>query len=378
MHNNAHHLPPIGPAVAAAASGSVTAIVPARNEEAVIAACIASLASQPEIGEILVVNDQSTDGTASVVTNLMGKISNLRLLEAGGLPDGWLGKNHAVSVGVQQAKCAWLLFTDADAEHQRDSVSGALRIAQEHTAALVSFSPEQITGTWYEKSLIPYVYLRLAKRFSYEQVNDPNSPVAAANGQFLMMRRDVYDAIGGHTGVAGEVLEDVALARRVKAAGQRIWFGSGNGIVRVRMYRSFRGMWQGWKKNVYHNPNLSPEENRRIFGKCNNPHGHGHNYTLEVTVEGQPDPVTGMVLDLKELKEILEREIMQRMDHRHLNYEVAELAGQIPTCENIDRIIWQCLDSKITKGRLHPVRLYESPDLFADCYRNGASAAGKA
>jgi len=251
MHNNAHHLPPIGPAVAAAASGSVTAIVPARNEEAVIAACIASLASQPEIGEILVVNDQSTDGTASVVTNLMGKISNLRLLEAGGLPDGWLGKNHALSVGVQQAKCAWLLFTDADAEHQRDSVSGALRIAQEHTAALVSFSPEQITGTWYEKSLIPYVYLRLAKRFSYEQVNDPNSPVAAANGQFLMMRRDVYDAIGGHTGVAGEVLEDVALARRVKAAGQRIWFGSGNGIVRVRMYRSFRGMWQGWKKNLY-------------------------------------------------------------------------------------------------------------------------------
>ncbi|PYU56071.1 MAG: glycosyl transferase family 2, partial [Acidobacteria bacterium] len=85
-----------------------------------------------------------------------------------GLPDGWLGKNHALSVGVQQAKCAWLLFTDADAEHQRDSVSGALRIAQEHTAALVSFSPEQITGTWYEKSLIPYVYLRLAKRFSYE------------------------------------------------------------------------------------------------------------------------------------------------------------------------------------------------------------------
>src|SRR6266513_5156545 len=88
MHNNAHHLPPIG---AAAAAGSVTTIVPARNEEAVIAACIVSLASQPEIGEILVVNDQSTDGTADVVTNLTGKISNLFLLEAGGLPDGWVG-----------------------------------------------------------------------------------------------------------------------------------------------------------------------------------------------------------------------------------------------------------------------------------------------
>ena len=251
MTNDAHRLPPIGAAVPTAASGSVTAIVPARNEEAVIAACIASLASQPEIGEILVVNDQSTDGTANVVKSFMGRVPNLRLLEAGGLPDGWVGKNHALWVGVQQAKCAWLLFTDADAEHERNSASRALQVAQEHNAALVSFSPEQITETWYEKALIPYIYLRLAKRFSYEKVNDPNSPAAAANGQFLMMRRDVYDAIGGHSTVAGEVLEDVALAMRVKAAGQRIWFGSGKGIVRVRMYRSFQEMWQGWRKNLY-------------------------------------------------------------------------------------------------------------------------------
>ena len=251
MPNDPHHLSPIGLTVPVTASACVTAIVPARNEEAVIAACIASLANQPEIAEILVVNDQSTDGTAGVVRSLMEKIPNLRLLESSRLPDGWVGKNHALWVGVQQAKCAWLLFTDADAEHERNSASRALQIAQEHNAALVSFSPEQITGTWYEKSLIPYIYLRLARRFSYGQVNDPNSRAAAANGQFLMMHRDVYDAIGGHTGVAGEVLEDVALAMRTKAAGHRIWFGSGNSIVRVRMYRSFQEMWQGWKKNLY-------------------------------------------------------------------------------------------------------------------------------
>jgi len=126
--------------------------------------------------------------------------------------------------------------------------------------------------------------------------------------------------------------------------------------------------------HVYHNPALSPSENKRIFGKCNNPHGHGHNYTLEVTVAGEPDPVTGMVLDLKDLKEILEREIMQRMDHRHLNLEVPELKGQIPTCENIARVIWNLLDPKITQGQLHRVRLHENSDLFADCYRNGAGA----
>ena len=123
--------------------------------------------------------------------------------------------------------------------------------------------------------------------------------------------------------------------------------------------------------HLYNNLELSPEENRRVFGKCNNPHGHGHNYALEVTVAGEPDPVTGMVLDLKELKEILEREVMQRMDHRFLNYEVAELKGQIPTCENIARVIWDLLEPKIKKGRLHRVRLYESAGLFADCYRNG-------
>ena len=127
--------------------------------------------------------------------------------------------------------------------------------------------------------------------------------------------------------------------------------------------------------HYYHNPEFTPEQNRALFGKCNNPNGHGHNYTLEVTVAGEPDPVTGMVLDLKELKEILEREIMQRMDHRFLNYEVAELKGQIPTCENVARVIWNLLEPKIPRGRLHRVRLYESADLFADCYRNGAGGA---
>src|SRR5256884_4567742 len=129
--------------------------------------------------------------------------------------------------------------------------------------------------------------------------------------------------------------------------------------------------------HLYHNPNLSAQENRRIFGKCNNPHGHGHNYTLQVTIEGEPDPVTGMVLDLKELKEILEQEIMRRMDHRHLNYEVPELAGQIPTCENIARVIWQLLEPKITQGRLHRVQLFQSPDLIAHYYRNGPYRAAK-
>jgi glycosyltransferase involved in cell wall biosynthesis len=242
---------PHGAFISAPSPGTVSAIIPARNEEAVIATCIESLACQPGISEIVVVDDQSTDGTARVVRNLTGKYPHLRLLQTGGLPDGWVGKNHALWTGVQQAKGEWLLFTDADAEHEPGSVTRGLQIAQEREAALVSFSPEQATENWYEKALVPYVYLRLAKFFSYDAVNDPKSKAAAANGQFLMIRRDVYDAIGGHASVAGEVLEDVAIAMRVKTAGHRIWFGSGKGIVRVRMYRSFDDMWQGWKKNLY-------------------------------------------------------------------------------------------------------------------------------
>jgi len=127
--------------------------------------------------------------------------------------------------------------------------------------------------------------------------------------------------------------------------------------------------------HFYHNPDLSAEENRRVFGKCNNPHGHGHNYILEVTVAGEPDPKTGMVLDLKELKEILDREVTQRMDHRHLNYEVPELAGKIPTCEEIAKVLWRILEPQIHQGRLDRIRLYESPDLFVDCTADGMKDA---
>ena len=120
--------------------------------------------------------------------------------------------------------------------------------------------------------------------------------------------------------------------------------------------------------HYYHNPSLSAEENRRIFGKVNNPHGHGHNYTLEVTVAGEIDPVTGMVLDLKDLKKLLEQEVMQSMDHRFLNKEVPVFATTIPTTENIAVEIWKLLAPKLAFGKLHRIRLYETPDLFVDYY----------
>jgi 6-pyruvoyltetrahydropterin/6-carboxytetrahydropterin synthase len=120
--------------------------------------------------------------------------------------------------------------------------------------------------------------------------------------------------------------------------------------------------------HYYHNPALSPEENRRLFGKCNNPNGHGHNYVLEVTVKGEVDPRSGFVVDLKQLKETMNREVLDAMDHRFLNKEVPEFATRIPTTENLAIAIWQRLAPKLTAAKLHRVRVYENHDLFVDFY----------
>ena len=124
-------------------------------------------------------------------------------------------------------------------------------------------------------------------------------------------------------------------------------------------------------------PALSEEENRRLFGPAANPHGHGHNYLLEVSVEGSPDPVTGMVLDLKELKEILNREVVALYDHRFLNYEVPPFDRVVPTAENVAREIWNRLEAHINgPGRkLRKVRLYETADLWVDYWGDAPCSA---
>jgi chlorobactene glucosyltransferase len=205
----------------------VSAIIPARNEEASIARAVQSVALALEVGEVIVVNDQSTDGTGAVLDELGKQIPKLRVLEAGPLPAGWVGKNHAASIGAAAAQGDWLLFTDADTYHYPGAARRALTDAVDHDAVLVSYSPEQEMQTWWERALVPFVYCRLAGKFSFARINDPKQPDAAANGQFLLVLRDAYQAVGGHRAVAGEIL------------------------VRTRMYPSFRAMWQGWTKNLY-------------------------------------------------------------------------------------------------------------------------------
>ena len=245
----------------------VSAIIPARNEEASIARAVESVAAQSEIVEIIVVDDQSTDRTAAILAELAAGIAKLKILRIDTLPPGWVGKNYAVSVGAAAAHGDWLLFTDADTYHTAGSTRRALADAIDHNAVLVSYSPEQELGSFWERVLIPFVYCRLAVKYSFSRVNDPKFPDAAANGQFLMILRDVYEKTGGHAAIGDQVLEDVALARLVKQAGYKIYFTSPFGLIYTRMYRSFSAMWQGWTKNLY--PLMGGTTRRTLVELCN-------------------------------------------------------------------------------------------------------------
>jgi glycosyltransferase involved in cell wall biosynthesis len=244
----------------------VSVIVPARNEEACLAICLESLVSQAGIDfEIIVVDDASTDGTTEIARSFTtahigtgaltrptpdGRTSPVHVISASPLPEGWTGKNNAMAAGAKIAKGKWLLFTDADTVHKPGSLASAVAEAEKHGAALLSYSPEQEVRTFWEKALMPVIFAELAATYPPAKVNDPASPIAAANGQYLMISREAYDAVGCHTKIAGDLLEDVAMARLIKSSGRKIFFRYGGDAVRTRMYRAWEQMKEGWTKNL--------------------------------------------------------------------------------------------------------------------------------
>jgi glycosyltransferase involved in cell wall biosynthesis len=225
----------------------ISIIVPARNEEVCLARCLDSLVTQSGVSfEIIVVDDESTDRTREIAESFPG----VRVIEAARLREGWTGKNNAVFTGASKARGSWLLFTDADTVHYPGSLARALAEAQLHGASLLSYSPEQEVRSFWEKACMPVVFAELAATYRPCEVSDPASPAAAANGQYLLISREAYDAVGGHAAVAASLLEDVDLARAVKASGRKIYFRYGRDAVRTRMYRSLAQLREGWTKNL--------------------------------------------------------------------------------------------------------------------------------
>jgi glycosyltransferase involved in cell wall biosynthesis len=225
----------------------VSIIVPARNEEVCLSDCLNSLVGQTRVTfEIIVVDDDSTDRTRQIATSFAG----VHVVSAPPLPIGWTGKNNAIWAGVQEARGEWLLFTDADTVHVPGSLARALAEAKEQGTDMLSYSPEQIAVTLWEMAVLPVVFAELAHQYPPKKVSDPASPIAAANGQYILIRRQAYDAVGGHRAIAGDLLEDVALARAVKSSGHKLQFRYGGDAVRTRMYRNFQQLREGWTKNL--------------------------------------------------------------------------------------------------------------------------------
>jgi len=239
----------------------LSVVVPARNEAAVLGECLRSLVEQSDVGfvlgvdwELIVVDDDSTDGTRAIAEATAAGREGVVVLSAPKLDQsdrgGFTGKTNACWTGAQRARGAWLLFTDADTVHEHGDLSRALHEAKKYGAALLSYSPRQIVDGFWQRVVMPLVFSELASVYPPKRVSDPASRIAAANGQFLLVEREAYFAVGGHRVVGQEILEDVALARKIKRAKHAIRFRYAPDALAARMYRSLPEMVEGWTKNL--------------------------------------------------------------------------------------------------------------------------------
>ena len=231
----------------------LTVIVPARNEEDCIRACLESLISQSEevfeLGrhwELVVVDDDSTDRTAEIARGVAG----VTVLKAAKLPPGWTGKANAIWTAARRARGRWLLFTDADTVHEPGNLHRAIHEAVRHKVGMLSYSPRQQVAGLVQRALMPLVFCELALAYPPAKVSDPNHRIAAANGQFLLVEREAYRRLGGHPAVRDRVLEDVELAFLAKRRKVGLRFRYADDAVTTRMYRSTGAMIEGWTKNL--------------------------------------------------------------------------------------------------------------------------------
>ncbi|HUU02303.1 MAG TPA: glycosyltransferase family 2 protein [Myxococcota bacterium] len=232
----------------------VSVIIPARDEEANIIACLESLLSQDHADiEIIVVDDGSSDRTADLVARMSRQDYRVRLVRSGDLPAGWTGKCNAAYQGVVKGhpRGEWLLFTDADTLHESQSISAPLQVALDRNLDLVSLIPHLEARSFWECLMQPTMASLIAMFQKPRRVNDPGLPDIFANGQYILVRREVYDRAGGHAAVHGKVLEDVELARVICATGGRVFLAMGRDLFSTRMYTNLHSLIEGWAKNFY-------------------------------------------------------------------------------------------------------------------------------
>ena len=231
----------------------LSVIIPARNESAQIGTVVRSvLASSYRPLEVLVVDDRSTDDTAAQVAAIAREDGRVRLVPGEPLPTGWYGKPWACRQGAGAATGEILVFTDADTQHAPQLLGHAVAMLRRERADLLTLSPQQVVLTFWERLIMPQLWVMLGLRYHPQRVNQATATRdVIANGQFMMFPRASYDALGTHEVVKGDVAEDLAFAQVVVREGRRLRFVFADTLMRTRMYQTLGQLVEGWSKNLY-------------------------------------------------------------------------------------------------------------------------------
>jgi chlorobactene glucosyltransferase len=231
----------------------VSIIVPVRDEIANIEACLRGLEAQRDLGpgsSILIVDDGSEDGTTAAVARAIARGAPIRLVRAGPLPQGWVGKPYACWRGAQLSASEWLCFIDCDVRVAPQLVSAALSTAERQRIDMLSLRPFQELGSFWERIVFPAGLIIIGCAKSRRAAADRAASEEMANGQFILIRREVYHRVGGHRTVRGTVCEDKQLAALIKENGFGFRVFAAEHLARTRMYRDFNSLWEGFSKNA--------------------------------------------------------------------------------------------------------------------------------
>lgn len=233
----------------------VAVIVPARNEAANIGPCLRSLSAQQYPRDrlaVIVVDDDSSDATAAIAAGLAQQDPRIVLRRTSPLPPGWKGKVHACCAGVSAAPrdARWLCFLDADMRAAPRAVASAVAAASERQLDLLTLAPRHELRSFAERLMLPCGLYLLGFYQDLEKIQAPQSDAVVATGQFMLLRREAYDAVGGHAAVRDAICEDVELALLLKRRGHRVLLMDGNLLLSTRMYTGWSTLWPGFAKNL--------------------------------------------------------------------------------------------------------------------------------
>ena len=335
---------------------SVSAIIPAKDEQEALPACLDSVRSQrwPDL-EILVVDDRSGDATPEIARAAAEADPRVRVVTIEDLPPGWTGKTHALHVASAEARGDWLWFLDADTRHNPDCLSIVMEYARSHDAALASLLPEMRCESFWEKVVTPLAGIVLMRSYPTFVANDVRKPLAFANGQFLLIERSAYDAAGGHLAVRDRFVEDIALARRVKARGRSSRTAIAPGISSTRMYTSLGTLVRGWSRILYdaHDRRAAPLVWKivepLIFSQ---PGDVAIVAAIAMLVLGHAGPFAWWLLGLSVVHQVLKQSVLYRMYRVNspktaiyaLFYPLAGIVSDVI----LARSLWMCATGRVT------------------------------